>query len=118
MSLQAVAFAVLAIPPTPVSLVIGAVLMATGGAVLYPTLVALVVERSVAAERGVALGTLSGAWDLGVVLGSAMVGLVADRISFGAGFAVGALGSALGVLALGVIESGHGRLPAARRSSP
>lgn len=105
MALHAVAFIVLAIPPTPLGLVIAAVLLATGGAVLYPTLVTLVVERADAAERGLALGTLSGAWDLGVVVGSALVGVAADRLGYGAGFAVGALGAVLGVVALAKIEA-------------
>src|SRR5207253_10905680 len=88
-----------------VTLVIAAVVLAMGSAVLYPTLVALVVERADDADRGLAIGTLSGAWDLGVVVGSALVGVAADRISFGAGFGVGAVGAVAGILALGLIEA-------------
>src|SRR3989442_1610684 len=76
------------------------VALASGDALLYPTLAALVVERAPEAERGLALGTLSGAWDLGVVVGSVLIGAVADRVSYGAGFAVGAGFAALGVGAL------------------
>ena len=88
MGFVAAAFFVLALRPTPVSLVAAAVLMGTGNSMLYPTLAALVVDRAPEPERGLALGTLSGAWDLGVVLGSALVGFVADRVSYSAGFAV------------------------------
>jgi predicted MFS family arabinose efflux permease len=105
MTLVAVAYGVLAVPPTAATLVLAAVILATGSAVLYPTLVALVVDRAEEADRGLAVGTLSGAWDLGVVVGSALVGVVADQISFGAGFGVGAVGAALGVVALALIEA-------------
>jgi predicted MFS family arabinose efflux permease len=36
------------------------------------------------------MGTVSGAWDLGIVVGSLVVGLVVERASHGAGFAVAA----------------------------
>ena len=117
MTLQAVGFAILVLPPTVPGLTLAAVALATGGAVLYPTLVALVVDRAGRDERGLALGTLSGAWDLGVVIGSALVGVVADRISYGAGFAVGALGTMLGVIALALIESRHVAMASTRARS-
>src|SRR5213594_145769 len=100
MSVLAVAYLLLALPPTPLSLALAALVLASGNALLYPTLAALVVERAPEAERGLALGTLSGAWDLGVVVGSVLIGAVADRVSYGAGFAVGAGFAALGVGAL------------------
>src|SRR5438445_439588 len=86
MSVLAVAYLLLALPPTPLSLALAALVLASGNALLYPTLAALVVERAPEAERGLALGTLSGAWDLGVVVGSVLIGAVADRVSYGAGF--------------------------------
>src|SRR5205823_2587073 len=64
------------------------------------TLAALVVERAPERERGLALGTLSGAWDLGVVVGSVLLGAVADHFSYATGFAVGSVFAALGVCAL------------------
>ena len=57
-------------PPVPLRLAVSAVLLAAGSSALYPTLVALVVDRVPARERGVAIGTVSGAWDLGVFAGS------------------------------------------------
>jgi MFS family permease len=105
MALQAVAYLILALPPSPASLVLAAIALGTGGAVLYPTLAALVVDRADEADRGLALGTLSGSWDLGVVVGSVLIGAAADRVSYGAGFVVGALGSALGTFALALGES-------------
>ena len=105
MALQAAAYLVLALPPTPVTLVSAAVILGTGTAVLYPTLAALVVDRAEATERGLALGTLSASWDLGVVVGSVLVGAVVDRGSYGAGFVVGGLGALLGTFALAFVES-------------
>jgi predicted MFS family arabinose efflux permease len=92
------------LPPTPITLALAAVTLATGSAVLYPTLAALVVDRADESERGLALGTLSSSWDLGVVIGSALTGVVVDRLSYGAGFVVAASGAALGTLALAFIE--------------
>ena len=100
MSVVAVAYLIIALPPTPLSLALAAVVLASGNALLYPTLAALVVDRAPETERGLALGTLSGAWDLGVVVGSALIGAVADRYSYATGFGVGALFGALGVCAL------------------
>jgi MFS family permease len=104
MALQAVAYLILALPPAPATLVLAAVVLATASAVLYPTLAALVVDRAGDSERGLALGTLSASWDLGVVIGSALTGVVVDRVSYGAGFVLAAVGAALGTLALAFIE--------------
>ncbi|HEV8673474.1 MAG TPA: MFS transporter [Methylomirabilota bacterium] len=105
-------FFALALDPTPASLVLSAILLATGGSVLYPTLAALVVDRAPAAERGLALGTLSASWDLGVVIGSALIGLVSDRVSYGAGFALAGITAALGIFAFLALEQRHARLVA------
>ena len=100
MALNAVAYAILALPPSMATLCVAGLLLGVGGAVMYPALAALVVNRADESDRGLALGTLSGSWDLGVVLGSALVGVAADRIGFGAGFAVGAVGALAGCFAL------------------
>jgi MFS family permease len=98
MALTALGYFVLALPPTPVSLIGAAVILASGASVLYPTLVALVLDLAPERERGVAMGTVSAAWDLGVVLGSALIGFVADRVSFGAGFAVAGAAAGAGTI--------------------
>ena len=107
MALTAAAYLVLAIPPSPASLIAAAILMGTGNSVLYPTLIAVVLDRTPDSERGVALGSASAAWDLGVVVGSALVGFIADRVSFGAGFAVAGFAAGLGALAFVVSERRH-----------
>ena len=100
MSVVALAYLIIALPPAPLSLALAALVLASGNALLYPTLAALVVERAPERERGLALGTLSGAWDLGVVVGSVLLGAVADHFSYATGFAVGSVFAALGVCAL------------------
>jgi MFS family permease len=114
MALQAVGYLVLALPPAPATLVVAALALGTGGAMLYPTLAALVVDRADEADRGLALGTLSGSWDLGVVVGSVMIGAVADRLSYGAGFIVAAIGAAVGTAALALTETRRAVTVAAR----
>ena len=65
----------LAASPTIGSLIAAAVLLGTGNSMLYPTLVALVVDRTPVSERGLAIGTLSGAWDVGVFVGAPLIAL-------------------------------------------
>src|SRR5512132_797132 len=45
MAAVAVAYVIIALPPTPLSLTLAALVLASGNAVLYPTLAALVVDR-------------------------------------------------------------------------
>lgn len=107
MALTALGFAILALPPTAISLMAAAVVLGTAGAVLYPTLAALVLDRAPEGERGLALGTLSSSWDLGVVVGSAAMGLAADHVSFGAAFMLAAASASLGTLTFLAAERRH-----------
>lgn len=104
MALTALAYFTLALSPAPLSLMVAALLLGGGSAVLYPTLAALVVDRAPEGEQGLALGTLSGAWDLGVVVGSALIGFVADRASFGWGFALAGATTVAGALTFFLTE--------------
>jgi len=94
----ALGFGVLIPPPVPLRLAVAALLLAAGSSALYPMLVALVVDRVPARERGVAMGTVSGAWDLGVFAGSLSIAAIVAHASLGAGFAAA---TALTVVALG-----------------
>jgi len=94
------------------SLVAGAVLLGTGNSMLYPTLVALVVDRAPPAERGLAIGTLSGAWDVGVFIGSPLVARLVEARGYSAGFLASALAVAVGLAAFLAGERGHRRSPA------
>jgi MFS family permease len=103
--------ALLALPPGVVSLVAGAVLLGCGNSMLYPTLVALVVDRAPAAERGAAIGTLSGAWDVGVFVGSPLIALLVETRGFSAGFLAAALTTALGLGTFVATERARRRAP-------
>ena len=110
--LLALGNAVLAAPPTTLSLVMGAALLGSGNSMLYPTLIALVVDRTPLAERGRAIGTLSGAWDVGVAIGAPAIALLVDARGFSAGFLASAVASLLG-LAVFLANERHRRLAAA-----
>jgi MFS family permease len=105
---------VLALSPRVATLAAGAVLLGAGVAVFYPTLLALLVDRTPESERGSAIGTLSGSFDLGNVVGSALVGVTVERVSYAAGFRVAAAGALLGLLLFVLAErraSGRSVLP-------
>jgi MFS family permease len=110
----AVGYVALAPPPTAATLLLGALFLGGGAALLYPTLVALLVDRTPEAERGLALGTLSAAWDVGVAAGALLVGYTVERTSYGVGFLLGAVTTALGLGAFALLE----RRRAARRDLP
>lgn len=111
MAAIALGFGVLAAPPSPASLAAGALLLGGGVSVLYPTLVALVVDRTPEGERGLAIGTLSGSFDLGVVVGSALIGFVVERTSYGTGFAVASATAVLGLATFLLTEQRRARQP-------
>src|SRR5262249_44359858 len=106
--------ALLALAPTVVSLVAGAILLGAGNSMLYPTFVALVVDRAPAAERGLAIGTLSGAWDVGVFIGAPLVAKLVEARGYSAGFVASALAVALGLATFLATERGYQRAQPAR----
>ena len=103
--------ALLALPPTIGSLIAGAVLLGTGNSMLYPTFVALVVDRAPPTERGLAIGTLSGAWDVGVFIGAPIVARLVEARGYSAGFLASALAVVLGLAAFLVTERSYRRSP-------
>jgi MFS family permease len=103
------AYFVLAWRPSVLSLAAGALLLGSGAALLYPTLVALLVDRTPEAERGLAIGTLSASWDVGVVIGSLLVGFTVERTSYAAGFALAGVAAVLGLAAFLATERRRAR---------
>jgi MFS family permease len=99
----------LAAPPTVSSLVLGAALLGSGNSMLYPTLVALIVDRTPTAERGRAIGTLSGAWDVGLAIGSPLIALLVQTRGFSAGFLASALATLAGLAVFLATERRHTR---------
>ena len=105
-------FLVLAWPPSGPSLLVAALFLGSGASLTYPTMIALLVDRAPEQERGLAMGTLSASWDVGVVIGSVLVGIVIEGISFHAGFSVGAAGACAGLLTFVLLERARARRPA------
>lgn len=103
-ALLALGNAVLAAPPTVASLVIAAALLGSGNSMLYPTLVALLVDRTPIAERGRAIGTLSGAWDVGVAIGAPSIAFLVQTSGYAIGFLASAGTTALGLVAFLLTE--------------
>jgi MFS family permease len=100
----ALGYALLAPPPSMPSLVAAALVLGAATSMLYPTLVALVADRTPEAERGLAIGTASAAWDLGVATGSALIGVVVQATSYGVGFGTASVAAMLGLAAFVVTE--------------
>jgi MFS family permease len=96
-ALTTLSYLLLARPPRVPTLVAAAIMLGAGVAMFYPTLLALLVDRTPEAERGSAMGTLSGSFDLGSVLGSLLVGFTVERVSFAAGFHTAAAGALAGL---------------------
>jgi MFS family permease len=96
--------ALLAVPPSVGTLVLSAALLGSGNSMLYPTLVALVVDRAPERERGLAIGTVSGAWDVGVALGSPVIAFLVHGFGYGVGFLASAVAAALGLLVFALTE--------------
>lgn len=105
----ALAYVVLAIPPTVPSLAVGALLLGSGAALLYPTLVALLVDRTPEPERGLAIGTLSASFDVGIVLGSLLIGFTVERTSYAMGFGLAGAMAALGLASFVLTERARPR---------
>jgi len=96
-ALTTLSYLLLALPPRVPTLAAAAIMLGAGVAMFYPTLLALLVDRTPEAERGSAMGTLSGSFDLGSVLGSLLVGFTVERVSFAAGFHAAAAGALAGL---------------------
>jgi MFS family permease len=112
-TLTTLSYLVLARPPRVPALAAAAIMLGAGVAMFYPTLLALLVDRTPEAERGSAMGTLSGSFDLGSVLGSLLVGFTVERVSFAAGFHTAAIGALAGLTLFVVTER---RVAVLRRS--
>jgi MFS family permease len=113
LGLLAAGFGLLVAPPSPLRLALAAVVLGGGSAALYPMLVALVVDRVRDRERGVAMGMVSGAWDLGIFAGSLTIAAVVEHASLGAGFAVASALTVLSLAGLVLAERRRGAVPTA-----
>ncbi len=81
--------------------VLGAVAMGAGFSLLFPSLALLVVNRVPEDRRGVAMGTFTAFFDLGMGIGSPLVGAAAAVGGYEAAFVLAA-GCALATIAVGL----------------
>jgi MFS family permease len=100
LAIGSVGLAVLGAAATPIGLLVGTALFASGVAFLMPALLTLAVARVDETERGAVVGTASAFLDLAFGLAPAVLGVVAERSGFGGAFLVGSAASALGFVLL------------------
>ena len=114
---EAVGLAMIGLAESAPVAIAGAVVMGAAYSTLYPALALIVIERVPEERRGVALGTFTACFDLGVGLGSPLVGAAVAIGGYSAAFFVGALAAlgAAAVAALG-LRPGRPRLPSRLRS--
>src|SRR5690606_23265079 len=88
----------LAAAQAQVGLLIAALLYGLGLAGAQTTIVALIVDRTPREALGSAMATYTMAWDVGAVLGSVLLGFVANATSYATVFAIAAFFPLLGVV--------------------
>ena len=99
----------LAIPPTVPSMAAAALCLAAGSRSL-PDAHGPAGGPHAEAERGLAIGTLSASFDVGIVVGSLAIGFMVEQTSYGMGFVVAGAGAILGLATFVMTERSHGRL--------
>jgi MFS family permease len=95
----------------------GAIGMGAAFSLLFPSLSLLAVERVVPERRGAAMGTFTANFDLGMLVGSPLVGAAAALGGYSAAFYVAA-GAALACAGLSATFVGTPLVPAAAAASP
>ena len=82
----------------PGSAFVGVVFFAAGYAGIFPTLLAMVVDRAPEAERGQAMGSFNMFFDIGAPIGGFVTGRLIDLSGYGLGF-----GTMSGIAVLGAV---------------
>lgn len=100
--LEAAGLLVIALAQSLTVALIGAIAVGAAFSLVFPSLVLLVVNRVEEDRRGVAMGTFTACFDLGVGLGAPIAGAAAVLGGYGTSFAVAAL-AALGTSALALL---------------
>lgn len=95
---------------TPTGLMVGAVVLGVGIALLTPSVFALAVERVAPQERGSVIGTTSAFLDLALGLGPAALGFVAAGLGRPGTFLAGAIVAAAGLVFVVATRLGHPRV--------
>ena len=96
----------------PAGLLIGTVVVGFGHALAFPSLMTLAVNSAPANERSSVVGTFTAFTELGFLVGSLTLGVVASAVGYDGVFIVCAIGPLLGALALARIATPRGAAPA------
>ncbi len=96
----------------PAGLLIGTVVVGFGHALAFPSLMTLAVNAAPANERSSVVGTFTAFTELGFLVGSLTLGVVASAVGYDGVFIVCAIGPLLGALALARIATPRGAAPA------
>ncbi|MGI8876600.1 MAG: MFS transporter [Egibacteraceae bacterium] len=97
LTLSAVGLAIAGTWRSPVGLLVAAVVLGAGIALVTPAVFALAVERATPEQRGAVMGTTSAFLDIALGLGPATLGFVAASAGYPATFLVGAAAAAAGL---------------------
>jgi MFS family permease len=95
----------------PAAAFAGVALFGTGHALIFPSLLALTVDRVSERERGEALGSFTACFDVGASTGGYLVGFVADRAGFRAAWATPGVLCLVGLFALAALARKDRRDP-------
>jgi MFS family permease len=105
--MEAIGLALIALAGSIETALAGAIAVGAAFSLMFPSLVLLVMERVVPQRRGVAMGTFTACFDIGVGIGAPIAGVAAALGGYGASFAVAAL-AAVGACAVAALL-GRGR---------
>ncbi|MEU6076593.1 MFS transporter [Micromonospora sp. NPDC047074] len=85
---EAVGLLLVAVAPNLLVAVLGGLVIGAGLSLLFPALALLVINRTDPAHQGAALGAFTSFWDIGLVAGAPLAGLVASAAGYPAVFQV------------------------------
>ncbi len=114
--LEAAGLVVIAVAGDLVTALIGAIAVGAAFSLIFPSLVLLVMDRVPQQRRGIAMGTFTACFDLGVGLGAPIAGAAAALGGYGFSFATAAV-AAIGASTLAVLV-GRRRGGSAGRAVP
>lgn len=108
LSVMVVGLVLLAFAESAASLGVVAVFFGLGWGALMPAILALAIDRAESDERGAAMGTFFAAVDLGVAVGTALLGALIQFASFEVAFLVAAALGVVGTAASVIDYRGNG----------
>lgn len=92
------AMVILAVAATPVLLLVSAFIFGIGFGSAHSAVMAMAADRLSVVERGVGMATFTASFDLGIVAGSVILGLLLSWLDFRELFVIGALAMVLPIL--------------------